>query len=80
MSDAKRRGWHWPAFFLGPIWYINKGMTRKGVWMLVLCFESALTAVPFLLLYSGIRARSDLFEHKLRMNVSLDINRLKQRR
>ena len=25
------RSWNWPSFFLGPIWYISKGMWPRGL-------------------------------------------------
>ena len=58
-------GWHWPAFFLGPFWYVFNGMTSKGVWLLALCILSALLAVPFVMFYCGAKGKGDLYNHSL---------------
>lgn len=58
-------GWHWPAFFLGPFWYMFNGMINKGVWLLVLCIFSAFLAVPFVMIYCGAKARGDLYNYEL---------------
>jgi len=36
MGSDERGGWSWAAFVLGPFWYISKGMTKKGIWLMVL--------------------------------------------
>jgi len=61
----KTGGWHWPAFFLGPIWYISKGMTTKGVWLSVLCVVSMFLALPFVLIYCGAKGKGDLYNFEL---------------
>jgi hypothetical protein len=39
------RSWNWPSFFLGPIWYIKKGMWARGLIFMGL-FATAFLMVP----------------------------------
>ena len=58
-------GWHWPAFFLGPLWYLLNGMTKKGVWLSLLCVFSMFFALPFVMFYAGAKAKGDLYNFRL---------------
>ena len=76
MASIKRYGWHWQAFLLGPFWYINKGMTVKGTWLIILCIATFLLASPFILLYCGSKGRGDFYNFKMREKSSINVNKL----
>lgn len=61
----RKRAWHWPAFLLGPIWYLTHGMIRKGTWLSVICLVTLFVALPFILLYCGTRGLGDLYNLEL---------------
>jgi len=44
MDSNERDGWSWVAFVLGPFWYVSKGMTKKGIWLQIICVFSFFTA------------------------------------
>ena len=69
-------GWHWPAFFLGPVWYLYKGMVTKGVWLLLLGIATIGLAIPFLAFYCGAKGKSDWYNYRLRIKSRIDINKI----
>ena len=69
-------GWHWSAFFLGPFWYLSKGMISKGIWLLVLCVVTIFTASPFVLFYCGAKGKGDWYSYRLREKSKINFNNL----
>jgi len=76
MDSNERDGWSWVAFVLGPFWYVSKGMTKKGIWLQILCVFSFFTAAPFVWIYCGIRGKSDLYSYRLREKSRLDLSKI----
>jgi hypothetical protein len=76
MCADDRDGWHWPAFFLGPFWYISKGMTLKGVILLLICIFTCLAGVPVILIYTGFKGKSDYYERQLQAKGNFNINNI----
>jgi len=58
-------GWKWSAAVFGPFWYLSKGMTTKGIWLLLLCFATVLCAAPFVWIYCGSRGKGDWYDYRL---------------
>jgi hypothetical protein len=69
-------GWHWPAFFLGPFWYLSKGMVSKGIWLLVLTLGTLLLGAPFVWLYCGARGKGDWYDRRLKEKSRFEINKI----
>ena len=69
-------GWHWPAFGGGPIWYLYKGMFTKGLWLLVFCLVTCLSALPFIMIYSGARGKGDWTNYRLRKKTKISISNI----
>lgn len=76
MFRDERKGWSWGAFFLGPIWYLKEGMIGKGVFLLLLAIGSVFLAVPFLMAYSGVRAKKDLYNFRLAKKSRINLDKL----
>lgn len=76
MSRTKTGGWNWTAFFLGPFWYIVKGIVKKGVWLLVLCTVTIGLAVPFVWIYCAARANGDWYDFRLKRKSQIDLDEL----
>jgi hypothetical protein len=76
MGGFETGGWHWPAFFLGPIWYLSRGMTAKGMWLLILCLGTFLLALPFVCFYSGTKGKGDWYNFQLRQKSRIDLNKI----
>jgi len=70
----KDGGWSWAAFFLGSLWYLFNGMTKKGIVLLLISVFTGLAALPFIHIYAGVKARSDLFEYTLKEKSKIDLN------
>lgn len=75
MGD-ERGGWDWSAFILGPFWYVSKGMTSKGIWLLVLCIITFLCAAPFIWIYCGAKGKGDWYEYRLREKSKFNLDNL----
>jgi len=75
MSD-ERGGWDWEAFVMGPFWYLSKGMTSKGIILLIICMVTVLCAVPFIWVYCGVKGRGDWYEYRLREKSRLNLDNL----
>jgi len=72
----KDSGWSWAAFFLGPIWYLSNGLVKKGFIMVLIVVISCFLAIPFILIYCGVKGKSDLYEMNLRTKSRIDLKEL----
>ena len=77
MNQNNKCGWNWASFFLGPLWYISKGMSTKGVCLLILSIVTFFCAVPFLMIYCGSKGNSDWYEYQLKIKSEINMDRLK---
>ncbi|HKV45196.1 MAG TPA: DUF2628 domain-containing protein [bacterium] len=57
--------WNWGAFFLGPIWYLLEGLWVHAVIMTTLLMLSGGILLPFVMLYSGLKANETLADKRL---------------
>ena len=64
------------AFILGPFWYLSKGMTSKGLCLLVICMITFLTTIPFIWVYCGIKGQNDWYEYQLKTRGKYSLDRL----
>jgi len=76
MVKFETGGWHWPAFLLGPVWYLYKGMLTKGFFLLTLCIFTAFFAVPIVLIYCGAKGKGDWYDYRIRRHSKIDINKI----
>lgn len=76
MGAYATAGWHWPSFLCGPFWYIAKGMTGKGVLLLILCVVTLFLAVPFVMIYCGARGKGDYYDYGLKQQSRIDLKRI----
>jgi len=76
IKNINRSAWNWIAFFFGPFWYLAKGMTSKGIWMLIICIFTLFAAYPFLMFYSGAKGESDLYEYQLMVRSRLNLDKI----
>jgi len=76
MSKYRTSWWHWPSFIFGPFWYLSKGMTTKGMWLLVLCIVTLCCAVPFVYIYCGARGKGDWYNYRLKGKSKIDLDEL----
>lgn len=60
-----RLGWNWWALIFGPLWYFAVGLWVHGTILLTLAFMSGGILVPFVWLYSGLKANEDLLEFRI---------------
>ncbi len=74
MTKNETGGWDWLSFILGHFWYLSKGMTAKGVWLLVLCVVTLFCAAPFVWIYCGARGKGDWYECRLKGKSGIDLN------
>ncbi|MBW6520876.1 MAG: hypothetical protein K0A99_07675 [Desulfoarculaceae bacterium] len=74
--ESKTAGWDWGAFFLGPFWYLSKGMKAKGVWLLIFSVFSCFMAAPFIWVYCGARGRGDLYDYSLQKRSRINLNEI----
>lgn len=65
-QNEKQAGWNWPAFFLGPFWYMTHGLIAKGLILILITIATIGFGLPIIWLYCGIRANSDYFENQLK--------------
>ena len=72
--DSKTAGWSWEAFFLGPFWYLSKGMNVKGFWLITFTLASCLLAAPFVWVYCGARGYGDWYDFRLKEKSRIDLN------
>ncbi len=72
----KQSGFHLPAFFGGPIWYIAKGLYLKGIILFIIVIGSLFFGLPFIALYCGFKGRRDLYEKRYRQKARVNIDSL----
>ena len=58
-------GWNWGAFFLGPIWFLLEGLWVYAIILTVLILLSGGILLPFVMLYSGLKANETLADNRL---------------
>ena len=75
-ANKNQKSWNWLAFIFGPFWYLAKGMTVKGFWMVILCIFTLFASYPFLMFYCGAKGESDWYECKLKSKGRLDYDKL----
>ncbi|MFC1517863.1 DUF2628 domain-containing protein [Candidatus Margulisiibacteriota bacterium] len=56
--------WSWPAFLLGPIWYLSHGIWRPALIMGVVLLMSGFILVFPIAIYCAIRFEEDLHEQQ----------------
>ena len=65
--NNKSHGWNWFAFLFGPLWYLYKGMIKKGIIILIVgtVFASIIPGIGGVLvwIYCGSKGNRDLAEH-----------------
>lgn len=76
IAQKNKNTWNWIAFFLGPFWYMAKGMPSKGFWMLILCIFTLFTSYPFLMFYCGARGNSDWYEYQLKLRGRINFDKV----
>jgi Protein of unknown function (DUF2628) len=57
--------WNWWAFFLGPVWFLAEGMWVHAIIMMILIGLSGGILLPFVMVYSGAKARETLADARL---------------
>jgi len=74
-TRINNKGWHWPAFLFGSIWYLFNGLMKKGVILLIITIFSGFIALPFIHIYCGVKAKQDLYiqEKKEKSKVYLNM-------
>jgi hypothetical protein len=75
-AASPRQGWSWAAFFLGPVWYLQHGLSVKGLVLLLLVLATVGLALPIVCVYAGLRARGDEYERWLAHRGQPDLRRL----
>jgi hypothetical protein len=60
-----RLSWNWAAFVLGPVWYAARGLWVHATIMAGLYLLSGLVLLPFVHLYSGLKANEDALEFRI---------------
>ena len=58
-------GWNWGAFFLGPIWFLLEGLWVYAIILTVLILLSGGILLPFVMLYSALKANETLADKRL---------------
>jgi len=75
-NKISKTEWSWTAFILGPFWYLLKGLTKKGFFLLAVVVLSAGLAAPFIWIYCGVRAKNDLYERNLYDKSRFDMDKI----
>lgn len=57
----KRAKFNWAAFWLGPFWYLGRGMWAKALILFGMAVASGGVAGLFLAIYAGVRGTNDLW-------------------
>lgn len=60
-----RLEWNWWALIFGPFWYLAKGLWVHAFMLLSIAFMSGGLLIPFVWLYSGLKANEDLLEFRV---------------
>ena len=58
-------GWNWGAFFLGPVWFLLEGLWVYAIILTVLILLSGGILLPFVMLYSALKANETLADKRL---------------
>ena len=64
-STPPKLGWNWGAFFLGPVWYFGHGLWVHAVFLTILILLSGGILLPFVMLYSALKANETLEDARL---------------
>ncbi len=64
-ATPPKLGWNWGAFFLGPIWYLFEGLWVYTVILTCLLMLSGGILLPFVMVYSGLKANETLEDARL---------------
>ncbi|HLW60071.1 MAG TPA: DUF2628 domain-containing protein [bacterium] len=64
-TTPPKLSWNWGAFFLGPIWYLLEGLWVHAIIMTTLLLLSGAILLPFVMLYSGLKANETLADKRL---------------
>jgi hypothetical protein len=64
-STPPKLGWNWGAFFLGPVWYFGHGLWVHTVFLTILILLSGAILLPFVMLYSALKANETLEDARL---------------
>ena len=67
VAECKTDGWNWPAFLIGPFWYMIKGMWGKGFKYLLILFLVSWTGIGPIIMWfvMGAKFNKEYFEHLL---------------
>lgn len=64
-ATPPKLGWNWGAFFLGPVWYLGHNLWVHVVFLTILILLSGGILLPFVMLYSGLKANETLEDARL---------------
>lgn len=64
------------SIFLGSFWYMSKGMMSKGIILLLICFFTFFAGVPVILIYTGVKGKSDYYEKQLCIKGHYELNKI----
>ena len=64
MAPAKL-GWNWGAFFLGPLWFLVRGLWVHAVILTLLILLSGGILLPFVMVYAGTKANETVEDARL---------------
>lgn len=70
-STPPKLSWNWGAFFLGPVWFLFHGLWVHAVILTVLILLSGGILLPFVMLYSGLKANETLEDARLARHSTL---------
>ncbi len=59
-TTPAKLGWNWGAFFLGPLWYLGRGLWVHAVILTILIMLSGGILLPFIMIYGGAKANETL--------------------
>lgn len=64
-STPPKLGWNWGAFFLGPLWYLGRGLWVHAVFLTILLLLSGGILLPVVMLYGALKANETLEDARL---------------
>lgn len=65
----RKSGWNTIAGVTGPFWYLSRGMTGRGLLMLVLCLATLGIGILPIWIYCGFYGNRDLYRFLKRKGV-----------
>ena len=74
--NIKSVGWNWFSFLFGPFWYIYKGLTTKGIILLIISIITLGFGMPIIWFYCGLRGNTDFFEKKLKSKSTINLDKI----